>query len=102
MKVDPSVANGYADFANWSVRIKALYPPPEPPQIRLRMNELLMAESQIPEETRLVISRDGRSQEIIAKLILTQGLGANDNTRVANIYQWMQEYKLVSDVDYFK
>jgi hypothetical protein len=102
-QVDRDIAISYGDFANWSVRIKALYPPAEPPQIRLRMNELLMEESQIPEETRLILkNKEGRSQEVVARLILTQGLAANDRSHVARIYQWMQEYKLISDDAFFK
>ena len=97
-----NIAASYGDYANWSVRINALYPPRLPPQMRLQLNELLIGQSQIPEETRRVRTKDGVVQEVTAKLILTQNLAANDRSRVATIYKWMQEFKPTTDDAFFK
>lgn len=97
------IAARYGDFADWMTRIKALYDSPKmPPQIRLELNKLLVDQSQLPKELRRTIIRGNKPDERIARLNLTESLSNTDRSRVASIYQMMQQFKPTSENEFFK
>jgi hypothetical protein len=96
------IATSYGNFANWVCRVKALYPPRMPPQMRLRLNDLLMEESQIPSVVKRRITHNGKSEELIARLNVTESLSDADRTRIANAYKWLNQYSPVTDSEFFK
>ena len=96
------IATSYGDFTNWVCRVKALYPPKMPPQMRLMLNELLMDQSQIPSVVKRQIVHGGKLEELVARLNVTESLSDLDRSRIANIYQWLQQYTVVTDTDFFK
>jgi hypothetical protein len=103
----PEIAISYAEFSNWVTRIHALFGPRMPPQVRLEMNRVLADQSQLPVELRRIVVYGGKSEkpvreEIIARLILTESLAESDKSRVASIYQWMQDFKQVSESVFFQ
>lgn len=98
----PEIATSYGDFTNWVCRVKALYPPNMPPQMRLMLNELLMDQSQVPSVVKRQITSGNKTEELVARLNITESLSAVDLGRIANVYQWLGQYTVVSDVEFFQ
>jgi hypothetical protein len=96
------IATSYGDFTNWVCRVKALYPPKMPPQMRLTLNEMLMDQSQIPAVVRRQIVYNGKSEELVARLIVTESLTDVDRSRIADVYQWLNQYSVITDNEFFK
>ena len=105
---DPNVAIAYGDFANWSARVNARYYK-VPPFIRMELNQLLMDLRQLPEELhRLTVITPpnqvdpvGKTEEIIARLFLTEALTNNDRSRVAGVLRSMTEFKINTEKEFF-
>jgi len=105
---DPNIAVSYGDFANWSARVNARYYK-VPPFIRMELNQLLMDQRQLPEELhRLTVivppnqaDPVGKTEEIIARLFLTEPLTNNDRSRVANVLKSMTEFKINTEKEFF-
>jgi len=105
---DPNIAVSYGDFANWSARVNARYYK-VPPFIRMELNQLLMDQRQLPEELhRLTVivppnqaNPVGKTEEIIARLFLTEPLTNNDRSRVANVLKSMTEFKINTEKEFF-
>ncbi len=100
---NPIIATSYGDFANWSVRINALFNK-TPPFIRMQLNQLLIDQRQLPSELRrvTVVDSQGKTEEIVARLILKENLSASDRTRVASVMKSMNEYKWTSEKEFFR
>jgi hypothetical protein len=96
------IATSYGDFTNWVCRVKALYPPKMPPQMRLTLNEMLMDQSQIPAVVRRQIVYNGKSEELVARLIVTKSLTDVDRSRIADVFQWLNQYSVITDSEFFK
>ncbi len=99
----PEIATSYGDFANWSARINALFNQ-TPPLLRMQLNELLISQRQLPAELRrlTVIGPQGKTEEIVAKLICKETLSSNDRTRIATVQKSMGEYKPVTEKEFFR
>ena len=100
---NPDIATSYGDFANWSVRINALFNK-TPPFIRMQLNQLLIDQRQLPSELRrvTVVDPQGKTEEIVARLILKESLSPSDRTRVASVMKSMNEYKWTSEKEFFR
>lgn len=105
---NPTMATSYGDFANWSVRINARFNK-TPPFIRLELNQLLIDQRQLPAELRrltVIPPNDkeplGKTEEIVARLILKESLSTSDRTRVASVMKSMNEYKWTSEKEFFR
>jgi hypothetical protein len=106
---NPTIATSYGDFANWSVRINALFNK-TPPFIRMQLNQLLIDQRQLPAELRRVTvvvppnekEPQGKTEEIVARLILKESLSTSDRTRVASVMKSMNEYKWTSEKEFFR
>ncbi len=46
-----AAATQFADFADWSARLNAAYPPKQPPYIRIRFNRLLAEHGVLPQRS---------------------------------------------------
>ena len=98
---NPTIATSYGDFANWSVRINALFNK-TPPFIRMELNQLLIDQRQLPAELRRVTDTQGKTDEIVARLILKESLSTSDRNRVASVLKSMNEYKWTSEKEFFR
>jgi hypothetical protein len=96
------IATSYSDFTSWICRVNAVHPPKIPPQIRLQLNELLADQSQLPSVIKRQIKYSNKTTELVARLNLTESLSNADRSRVANVFQWMQEFSPVSENEFFK
>jgi hypothetical protein len=107
IEVKPEIATRYGEFTDWVSRIYALQGPKMPPQIRLELNQLLVANSQLPSVLRRTIqygpnAENKKSEEIVARLNVTESLSDSDRSRVAGVYKWMQEFKPASESGFFQ
>ncbi len=106
---DPNIAIRYGDFANWSVRINALFNR-TPPILRMQLNQILIDQRQLPSELRRITvltppTADqplGKTKEIIARMFLNEKLSSDDRTRVASVLKSMNEYTKMSDKEFFQ
>ncbi len=106
---NPNIAVRYGDFANWSVRINALFNR-TPPVLRMQLNQILIDQRQLPSELRRITvltppSADqphGKTKEIVARMFLNEKLSSDDRTRVASVLKSMNEYTKLSDKEFFR
>jgi hypothetical protein len=108
---NPNVAVSYGDFANWSVRVNALFNR-TPPFLLLRMqlNQLLVDQRQLPAELRRITVLappsaelpNGKTKEVVARMFLNEKLSSEDKTRVASVYKSMHEYSKASVNEFFR
>jgi len=104
---NPMIATSYGDFANWSVRVNALFNK-TPPFLRMQLNQLLIDQRQLPAELRRVTVVPGKTEstdqtkEIVALLRCKESLSDDDRTRIASVYKSMAEFKLTSDKEFFR
>ena len=106
---NPNIATSYGDFANWSVRINALFNQ-TPPLLRMQLNDLLISQRQLPAELRRIThigppnpkDPQGKTEEIVARLIYKESLSDNDRTRIATVLKSMGEYKPVTEKEFFR
>ncbi|MEQ1828395.1 MAG: hypothetical protein ABL921_20710 [Pirellula sp.] len=107
LSTKPEIAIGYAEFSDWVTRVYALHGPKMPPQIRMELNKLLASQSQLPGELRRIVWYGGKTEkpireEVIARLHLTESLTESDKGRVASVYQWMKDFRPMTESDFFK
>jgi len=97
-----SMAIGYADFADWSVKMHAVNPPYKPPLLRLQLNSFLRDQRVLPLEIRLTDTRSGNSKPIVARLIVQDQLTTQDLDRIRDWEVLTSTLKDVSQVEYFR
>ncbi len=105
---NPNIAISYGDFANWTARVNALHYK-APQFIRMELNQLLIDQRQLPVELRRYTTLppsptepNGKTEEIIARLIFKDSLSSNDRTRVANVVKSMTEFKPTTEKEFFR
>lgn len=98
----PSVADAYAQFADLSVQVSAIYPPYKPPLLRLQINEFLRKDSLLPIEIQLTDLRSSTRDCITARLLVQPALTSQDRERVKDWDVLVQTLKPVSDAEFFQ
>lgn len=98
----PAMAAAYADFANWSVQVSAVYPPYKPPLLRLQLNEYLAQNGLLPTEIQLTDLRSQSKDTLTARILVQDALTAQDRERVKDWDVLVQTLKLVSDTEFFQ
>ena len=113
----PSMASDYAEFADWSVRLHAVYPPYKPPLLRMQLNEHLRAKQELPSEIRLsdprlsdprlsdpksVENKQAVAKPVVARLIVQNSLNRQDHERIRDWEVLAGTLKTVTDAEYFR
>lgn len=98
----PDAAAAYAEFANLSVKVSAIYPPYKPPLLRLQLNEFLSRNSLLPLEIQLTDLRANSKDCITARLLVQNALTAQDRERIKDWDVLVQTLKLVPDSEFFQ
>jgi hypothetical protein len=98
----PDAAAAYAEFANLSVHVSAIYPPYKPPLLRLQLNEFFSQNSLLPLEIQLMDLRAKSSDYVTARLLVQSALTAQDRERVKDWDVLVQTLKMVSDTEFFQ
>ena len=88
---DLKMAEQYAEFADWSSRLNAAYPPNLPPYVRLSLNELVKESRAIPKK----ITRSAYQHVVYSISNPIWELTAEDNVRIEKVQQMLQQFKSV-------
>ncbi len=98
---DPRMATQYADFANWSARLNAAYPPHRPPYVRMRLNDELGSRNLLPHEIVLTKAINGKADKTRCRLIADWQLTKEDQARIKSTNSYMQQFNELSIGLYF-
>lgn len=96
------MASSYAEFANLSVQVSAIYPPYKPPLLRMQLNEYLGQHALLPNEIQLTDLRSASKECITARILVQNHLTSQDRERVKDWDVLVQTLKLVSDNEFFQ
>ena len=97
----PEMARAYAEFADLSAQVSAVYPPFKPPLLRLQLNDFLGSRALLPIEIQLTDLRSQSKESITARILVQNTLTSQDRQRVKDWDVLIQTLKLVSDSEYF-
>jgi hypothetical protein len=98
----PEAASAYAEFANLSILVSAIYPPYKPPLLRLQLNEFLAQKSLLPVEIQLNDLRSKSNDCITARILVQNALTNQDRERAKDWDVLVQTLKTVSDAEFFQ
>ncbi len=98
---DASIAQQYADFADWYARINALLPPNFPPFVRLELNRQVAARGALPDTITRTTRHNGKSSAIRSKLLVIAGLSSDDEAKIRMVGEMLQRCKEVSQAEFF-
>lgn len=99
---DPSMAAAYAEFADWSVHVSALYPPYKPPLLRMQLNAYLSESGMLPTEIQLTDLRSTTKDVLVARILVQDSLTNQDRERIKDWDVLVQTLKMVSDQEFFQ
>lgn len=95
-------ATAYSEFADWSVRVNAIYPPYKPPLLRMQLNQYLGEQRKLPIEVRLTDLRSKNATPVVARVLVQEMLSRQDQERVKNLDAVVASLKTVTDQDFFQ
>lgn len=98
---DASMAQQYADFADWSARLNTLLPPNFPPFVRLELNRQVAARGALPETITRTTRHNGNVTVIRSKLLVIAGLSSDDEAKIRMVGELLQRCKEVSQTEFF-
>ena len=99
---DPKMASLYAEFADWSARLNAMYPPHSPAFLRMELNAALAQRQLIPKTIKRVVNPNGRKSALTAKIIPTWRLSSSDDTAIVRVGSYLVQFKPVTEEEFFK
>jgi hypothetical protein len=99
---NPEMAALYAEFANWSIQVSAVYPPFKPPLLRLQLNDYLAEQKCLPTEVQLTDLRSASNEPMVARLLVQESLTKQDRERLKDWDVLVATLKLVSDSEFFQ
>lgn len=95
------LAQQYADFANWSSRLNAKYPPRRPPYVRMRLNDELGSRGLLPAEIEIINSLNGKVSHARCRLIAKWQLNSDDEARVQRVAENIKKFSEVKPAIFF-
>jgi len=99
---DPSMAEQYADFANWSARLNAVYPPQRPPYVRMRLNDELALRGLLPAEIEITTKPvSGKSMVARCRLLALWKLSNDDQAKIKNVGEKLAQFNELDPSLYF-
>lgn len=96
------LAAAYSEFADWSVRVNAIYPPYKPPLLRMQLNQYLGEQRKLPIEVRLTDLRAKNATPLVARVLVQEMLTRQDQERIKNLDAVVASLKMVTDQDFFQ
>lgn len=72
------IAGLYCQFADWSARLNAIYPPHWPAYLRLELNSAVAAENAVPKDLQKITRINGKERRLTAKHISNRLLSDED------------------------
>jgi hypothetical protein len=97
----PELTTRYLEFVDWSKKLAAVFPPNEPPQIRLDLNAYLLEKKLLPMELKRIVKTGRGKDEIVAKLILGTETSSRNKQQADRIMTMIQDFKPVAASTFF-
>lgn len=99
---DASMANQYADFADWSARLNALLPPSYfPPFVRMALNREVASRGALPDTIERITRHNGSSSNARSKLLVIASLSTDDEAKIQLVGKMLINCKEVSQTEFF-
>lgn len=98
---DASMAQQYADFADWSARLNTLLPPNFPPFLRMELNRQIAARGALPDTITRITRHNGNASTIRSKLIVVASLSSDDKAKINLVGELLGRCKEVSQTEFF-
>lgn len=95
------LATRYADFADATTKIAAIFPPYKPPQLRLELNKILRDTKELPMVTTRITTANGGTSTITARMLIKPQLDAEDKKDIQIANGYLNQYKHLSSSDFF-
>lgn len=96
------IASQYRDFADWSARLNALYPPHILPTVRILLNAELAKRACLPSQITRVTMADGREQRVTCKLIPTWRLSSDDQASITRVGTMLVQFAETTPQKFFQ
>lgn len=97
----PDMAQQYAEFADWSARLNAIYQPKLPPYLRLDLNRLIAERQVLPSEVKRITRQGGRQMEASCRLIPVWQLSQDDLIKIARCGEMLAVFNDVTVEEYW-
>lgn len=91
----------YSDFADAATKLAAVFPPYKPPQLRLKLNQLLLDARLLPMELKLATRTSSGTQELTARMLTKDSLSEEDRKELQLIQGWKNQFAFVRATDFF-
>lgn len=98
---DASMAQQYADFADWSARLNAILPPKFPPYLRLALNRQIAERGFLPEAIYRVAQHKNTTNTLRAQLIANGRLSTEDTSKLQKVGELLQTCDEVTIEEFF-
>ncbi len=99
---ESTIAQQYADFANWSARLNAVYPPQRPPYVRMRLNDELGNRGFLPAEIEITTTHaSGKPTTARCRLLALWLLSRDDQAAIKNVGEKLAKYSKLDPAKYF-
>ena len=96
------IAEQFADFANWSARLNAVYPPQRPPYVRMRLNDELGSRGFLPAEIDVTTTlASGKPTSVRCHLIALWLLSRDDQAAIKGVGEKLAKYSKLDPSKYF-
>jgi hypothetical protein len=96
------IAQQYADFANWSARLNAVYPPQRPPYVRMRLNDELGSRGFLPAEIIITTTlASGKPSTARCRLLALWLLSKDDQAAIKSVGEKLAKYSKLDPGKYF-
>ena len=96
------IAQQYADFANWSARLNAVYPPQRPPYVRMALNDELGKRGIVPAEIEITTTlASGKPTTARCRLIALWRLSRDDQAAIKSVGEKLAKYSKLDTAKYF-
>lgn len=96
-----NMAAQYAQFADWSARLNAVFEPHFPPYVRLELNRLVAEVGKLPK--RITRTTQHQEQKSTIECILTANwrISTEDNEKIRRVGEMLVKFKDVTQAEYF-
>jgi len=96
------IAAQYADFANWSARLNAVYPPQRPPYVRMRLNDELGSRGLLPAEIEITTKPiSGKPMIARCRLLAIWKLSSDDQAKIKSVGEKLAQFNKLEPGRYF-
>lgn len=98
---DREMAIQYAEFADWSARLNAIYPPHFLPFVRLELNRQIVSRGMLPQVITRTEKHDRKQVVVACRLLVNSRISTDDQSKLARVGQLLATCKDMTPEQYF-